>query len=230
FILHQRLYSESSLLLDVYSQEHGRVSLIAKGVRQKKRSQTGLFQLYQPLLLSWLGRGELQTLAAVEANGPAYLLQAESALCGLYINELMIKLLPLGETEPQLFMAYEQALIGLQSADNNEIALRLFEKRLLSQLGYGLVLDHDVETGASIGAEQDYYYVPDSGLHRWQAGLRYQRIKGRSLHHIMTEQGFDQESLIEIKQLMRNVIHFYLAGKPLRSRELFSQMHRIAAR
>lgn len=227
FILHQRLYRESSLLLDVYSQDHGRISLIAKGVRQKKRSQTGLLQLYQPLLLSWFGRGELQTLRAVEASGPAYSLRAESALCGLYINELMVKLLPLGETEPQLFMAYQQALLGLQSADNNEIALRLFEKRLLSQLGYGLVLDHEAVTGANISVEQDYYYVPDSGLHRWQVGQDYTRISGRSLQHIITEQGFDLMSLVEIKHLMRSVIHFYLAGKPLRSRELFSQMHRV---
>ena len=221
FILHQRPYRETSVLLDVYSQSYGRISILAKGVRNKKRSQAGLLQLYQPLLLSWFGRSDLQVLSAVETGGPAYLLQAESALCGLYINELMVKLLPLGEKEPEIFVAYQQALLGLQSAGNNEITLRLFEKQLLSHLGYGLVIEHEAETGDKIVAEQNYYYVADTGLHRWQPGMTFNPISGRSLQHLIDGQGFDQTSLKEIKHLMRMVIHFYLAGKPLRSRELF---------
>lgn len=225
FILHQRPFRESSVLLEIYSQDYGRINLLAKGVRKKKRSQAGLLQLYQPLLLSWFGRSELQVLSAVEASGPAYLLQAESALCGLYINELMVKLLPLGETEPELFAAYQQALLGLQLADNNEITLRLFEKHLLSHMGYGLVIEHEAETGVKITAEGSYYYVADTGLHRWQPGMTYNQISGTSLQHLIDEQGFDQTSLKEIKQLMRMVIHFYLAGKPLRSRDLFPQQN-----
>jgi DNA repair protein RecO (recombination protein O) len=228
FILHQRPYRESSVLLEIYSQGHGRISLLAKGVRQKKRSQAGLLQLYQPLLISWFGRSDLQVLSTAEPDGPAYLLQAESALCGLYINELMVKLLPLGEAEPSLFQSYREALIGLQLAKNNEITLRLFEKHLLSHLGYGLVLEQEVETGDNITAEQDYYYVADRGLHRWQVGQKHNRISGRSIQHLINEQGFDQTSLKEIKQLMRMVMHFYLAGKPLRSRELFSQTYTTA--
>ena len=225
FILHQRPYRETSVLLDIYSQDYGRLSILAKGVRRKKRSQAGLLQLYQPLLLSWFGRSDLQVLNAVEASGPAYLLQAESALCGLYINELMVKLLPLCETEPELFDAYQQALLGLQSGGNNEITLRLFEKHLLSHLGYGLVIEHEAETGVKIAVEESYYYVADTGLHRWQHGMRFNRISGVSLQHLIDEQGFDKTSLKEIKQLMRMVIHFYLAGAPLRSRDLFHQQH-----
>ena len=105
FILHQRVFRESSLLLDIVSRDYGRISLVAKGVRKQKRSQAGLLQIYQPLLLSWQGRRDLQTLTAVESNGPAYLLRGESALCGLYINELMMKLLPLGEPEANLYLS-----------------------------------------------------------------------------------------------------------------------------
>ena len=157
FILHQRVFRESSLLLDIVSRDYGRISLVAKGVRKQKRSQAGLLQIYQPLLLSWQGRRDLQTLTAVESNGPAYLLRGESALCGLYINELMMKLLPLGEPEVNLYIDYQKALFGLQEALQNEITLRLFEKQLLGHLGYGLVLDQDVETGESIDKEKDYY-------------------------------------------------------------------------
>tara|TARA_B100000795_G_scaffold107660_1_gene79485 strand:- start:89 stop:808 length:720 start_codon:yes stop_codon:yes gene_type:complete len=225
FILHQRVFRESSFLLDIFSRDHGRISLVAKGVRKQKRSQAGLLQIYQPLLLSWQGRRDLQTLTAVEPNGPAYLLRAESALCGLYINELMMKLLPLGESESNLYIDYQKALFGLQEALQNEITLRLFEKQLLSHLGYGLVLDQDVETGEPIDDGKDYYYVADEGLYCWQTGQQRNRISGRSLQHLVTEQDFDEKSLNEIKQLMRMVIHFYLGDKPLQSRELFSQLH-----
>ena len=224
FILHQRVFRESSFLLDIFSRDHGRISLVAKGVRKQKRSQAGLLQIYQPLLLSWQGKRDLQTLTAVEPNGPAYLLRAESALCGLYINELMMKLLPVGESESDLYIDYQKALFGLQEALQNEITLRLFEKQLLSHLGYGLVLDQDVETGEPIDEEKDYYYVADEGLYRWQSGQKRNRISGLSLQHLVTEQDFDEKSLNEIKQLMRMVIHFYLGDKALRSRELFSQL------
>ena len=113
----------------------------------------------------------------------------------------------------------------MQEALQNEITLRLFEKQLLGHLGYGLVLDQDVETGESIDKGKDYYYVADAGLYRWQSGQERNRISGRSLQYLVTEQGFDEKSLNEIKQLMRMVIHFYLGDKPLRSRELFSQLH-----
>ena len=228
FILHQRPYRETSLLLDVFSERHGRVSLVAKGVRGKKRSQSGLLQLYQPLLLSWVGRGELQTLTAAEAASPSYLLRAESALCGLYINELMVRLLPIHEQEKAIFNAYQIALSDLQQADNTEIVLRLFEKRLLSHLGYGLVLDRVADSGQPVNEQHCYSYQPDTGLMLWQQAHNQPSISGRSLQHLLTERDFDQHSLHEIKQLMRTVIHFYLGGKPLQSRQLFAQLQQYA--
>jgi len=224
YIVHQRPFQESSVLLDVFSKEFGRVSLIAKGVRNKKRSQSGLLQLYQPLLLSWMGRGELLNLTAVEADKPRYLLQGDSALCGLYINELIVKLMPIQLAETKVFDAYEHLLERLQAADTIEVALRLFEKCLLMHLGYGLALEHDVETGAMINAEQRYLYQPDSGLYSCSSESTASSISGRSLQHLLLERDFDKQSLLEIKQLMRSVIHFYLGGKPLQSRQLFASM------
>ena len=228
FVLHQRPYRETSLLLDVFSQQYGRVSLVAKGVRSKKRSQSGILQLYQPLLLSWLGRGELHTLTAVEVDKPRYVLRENAALCGLYINELMVKLLPSNIPEVDLFTAYQDVLLGLQQADNTEIQLRLFEKRLLSCLGYGLVLDREIETDQLIDENGRYIYRADAGLYHWNEGLNETSISGRSLQHLILERDFDKQSLAEIKQLMRSVIHFYLGGKPLQSRELFAQLQQYA--
>jgi len=224
FVLHQRPYRETSLLLDVFSEQYGRVSLVAKGVRSKKRSQLGLLQLYQPLLLSWMGRGELQTLTTVEADNPRYILQANSAFCGLYINELMVKLLPLNLPEIEIFKAYKNVLFNLQDTENMEVELRLFEKRLLVNLGYGLVLDHDVETDQLIDENYRYIYRPDAGLYRLHESSSEPSISGRSLQHLINERDFDTQSLLEIKQLMRSVIHFYLGGKPLQSRALFAQL------
>jgi len=224
FVLHQRPYRETSLLLDVFSEQYGRVSLVAKGVRSKKRSQLGLLQLYQPLLLSWMGRGELQTLTTVEADKPRYILQANSAFCGLYINELMVKLLPLNLPEIEIFKAYKNVLFNLQDTENMEVELRLFEKRLLVNLGYGLVLDHDVETDQLIDENYRYIYRPDAGLYRLHESSSEPSISGRSLQHLINERDFDTQSLLEIKQLMRSVIHFYLGGKPLQSRALFAQL------
>lgn len=228
FVLHQRPYRETSLLLDVLTQDHGRINLIAKGVKQKKRSQAGLIQQYQPLLLSWTqGTSSLYTMTAVEAGGPPYKLMGESSLCGLYINELMVKLLPIAEADKAIYQAYVQAIEGLQQAAVNEITLRVFEKQLLAHLGYGLALSHEVESGEAIQADRDYYYRAESGLFYWQPGSKYHRISGRSLQHLNNERGFDETSLLEIKQLMRGVIQFYLAGRPLQSRELFKTVHRM---
>lgn len=227
FILHKRAFRETSLLLDVFSEQHGRVSLIVKGARQNKRSQIALYELYQPLLISWLDHGELHTLTVAETHAPRYILKGESALCGLYINELMVKLLPLHGAEPELFSAYQNALESLQQVDSIELALRLFEKRLLTNLGYGLVLDREFDNGQLIDEQQQYYYQADAGLIRWYPGQKQAAISGRSLRHLINESGFDSQSLSEIKQLMRTVIHFYLGGKALQSRQLFTELHRL---
>ena len=221
FILHRRAFKESSQIIDVLSRDHGRISLVAKGSKYNKKGQAGLLQAYQPLLLSWIGKTELCTLTAVESAGPAFLLQSQSALCGLYINELMVKLLPQSEADPALFDIYQQALFGLQEANNNEVTLRLFEKRLITELGYGLALDYEYDTGEAVQVERDYYYLADTGLYRWDQDQPYPKISGRSIQILSKEQAFDGQSLIEIKQLMRRVIHFYLAGNPLQSRSLF---------
>lgn len=221
FVLHQRPYQENSALLDVFSEQYGRISLIAKGLNQKRGNKSGLLQLYQPLLVSWFGRGELCILSAVEPLSARYILQADAALCGLYINELIVRLLGVHIPETDVFNAYQHALLGLHQSDNTEIILRLFEKHLLCHLGYGLVLDSEHENGQLIEEQQQYYYQADAGLIRWHEDTAWPMISGRSLRHLIIESDFDKQSLQEIKRVMRTVIYFYLGGKPLHSRQLF---------
>ena len=226
YILYQRPFREKSLLIDVLSQEYGRCRLIAK-IRHKPSPTIGLLQIYQPLLLSWLGRTDLFKMTAIEASGPAHFLQGQATLCGLYINELLIKLLPQFVSEPTIFDCYQQTLEALASDKNNEITLRLFEKRLLTALGYGLALDYECSAGLPIDADKNYYYVAESGLYLWEIGCPNPAISGRSIQHLADERGFDETSLLEIKRLMRAMIQFYLAGKVLNSRALFSQLNQI---
>lgn len=228
--MHQRPYRDNSALLDVFSKQYGRVSIIAKGLNQKKRNKAGLLQLYQPLLVSWFGNGDLYTLTAVEAISARYILQADAALCGLYINELIVRLLGPHVAEPDVFDAYESALLGLHQMGNAEIILRLFEKQLLCHLGYGLVLDSEYDTGQPIEDQQHYYYQADTGLIRWQEASSLPKISGRSLRHLISESDFDQQSLQEIKRVMRTVIYFYLGGKPLQSRQLFIDLQQYASK
>ena len=140
----------------------------------------------------------------------------------------MDKLLPINIAEPEIFKSYEAVLSGLQDADNTEIVLRLFEKRVLMYLGYGLVLDREAETGQLINDSLRYTYQADVGLALAQENNSQPTISGRSLQHLLMEQDFDQQSLKEIKQLMRSVIQFYLGDKQLKSRKLFAELQHYA--
>lgn len=227
FVLHQRPYRETSLLLDVFTEQAGRLSLVARGVRQQKRRHNNPFQLFQPLWLSWFGRGELATLDQVETTQPAYLLRGQAALCGLYINELLVRLLSSQHAEPAVFSLYQQTLSALANDGNNEISLRWFELQLLDALGYGLDLQSDVQ-GNDIEADRYYRYQPDNGFLPVGAVKSANLIQGHSLQQLQNLQTIDEQALAEVKQLMRSVLNYYLDGKPLKSRALFAEMRRYA--
>jgi DNA repair protein RecO (recombination protein O) len=226
FILHHRPYRETSSLVDVLTRDHGRVSLVARGLRQTKKRSSPI-QIFQPVWLSWYGRGDLVTLSQIEKDEPGYRLLGNASLCGLYMNELLVKLLPVHEAEPDIFDAYRQALSSLQQKNNEQITLRLFEKALLSHLGYGLALTVDAESGEAIEEDGIYIYYPDSGPRRVFGQRLQNTVSGRSLRHLEQEAGFDELSLKEIKHMMRSVINYYLGGRPLHSRQLFAGLNQF---
>lgn len=224
FVLHHRAYRETSLLVDAFTLEQGRIRLIAKGVRKR---QNNSLQLFQPLWMSWYGYGELATLKQAETTKPAYRLTGNASLCGLYMNELLVRLLPLHETEADIFQAYEMTLAQLQSPSTQQVVLRLFEKALLMHLGYGLQLQYEVHADCEIDDNTRYVYHPESGPQRSLHSNETHTISGRSLRILRQESGFDDISLREIKGLMRQVINYYLGGRPLHSRQLFSGAHQF---
>jgi DNA repair protein RecO (recombination protein O) len=228
FVLHQKPYRETSLLLDVFSQHFGRSRLIARGSRTSHKKSVKHYQLFKPLLLSWSGYGELQTVSQVEENGASFSLKQDASLCGLYLNELLVRLLPLNEPEPALFETYQHTLSGLQLNEYNEWLLRLFEKQLLQQLGYGLDIETEAETGLAVDEQKQYYYQANSGLLKWTSIVKTPPILVRSLILFANNEMLDANSLKEIKTLMRGLIQYYLGDQPLRSRQLFAEMQRYA--
>lgn len=232
FILHHRPYSESSLILDIFSLHYGRVSLMARGARSSRRRWSALLQPLRRLQLAWTLRAELGTLIGAEADGPPYRLSGRRLLSAFYLNELLLRLLHGHEPHPQLFADYADSLAGLAGPGDEERVLRLFEKRLLQALGYGLVLDHEAGSGSPVRAEADYYYHFDHGPEASKLGGRDAlRVSGRTLLALYNEDYWDAQVAAESKRLLRGSIDSHLGVRALRSRELYRAyvQHRPAA-
>lgn len=221
FVLHARAYRETSLLLEALTRGQGRVGLVARGARSGRSRLRGILRPFQPLLLSWTGRGELGTLTGAEGVEPASLTRGRALTGGLYVNELLVRLLPRNDPHPDLFDAYRAVLPQLARAVDPEPVLRLFEKQLLSELGYALVLDRDAE-GMPLRPEAVYHYHLESGARPVEArreGMLL--VHGSSLRALAEGRLDDPAALAEIKRLNRAALAQYLGGRALRSRELW---------
>jgi DNA repair protein RecO (recombination protein O) len=220
YILHQRSFNETSVILDALSLGHGRISLLARGVRATKSRWRGLLRPFTPLLISWSGKTELMSVSAAEPAGAPFNLEGTALLSGLYINELVIRLLPRHDIYSEVFRAYSQVLAMLQSPQH-EAGLRYFEKTLLAELGYGFSLEKET-SGRIIAAEHHYAFIPGHGFSQCTPDQdKYDVFSGKSLlalHHDRLEHIDD---LRAAKRLTRQAISHLLAGKPLRSREIF---------
>lgn len=224
FILHRRPYSNTSLILELFSQQYGRIAVLARSARGPKSQFRGVLQLFTPMLASWVGRSELKTLTQVELMRGPYSLTAEFLLCSFYINELIMRLLHRDDPSPHLFQLYQQTLERLASQQHIAITLRRFEKHLLMDLGYGLPLHLDAQTGEPINPQLRYQYIPERGFLRCDNLLDHSlTVSGKSLLALYHE-NFDEASLIETKRLIRVVLERHLGGKPLKSRDLFDKV------
>ncbi len=235
FILHHRDYSETSLLLEVFTAEHGRIGLIAKGARRASSRLRGVLKPFQRILVGWSGKGELAVLTAAEPDGTGSVPQGPALYCGFYMNEVLLRLLHRHDPHDALFDAYQNALERLQRDDPHEVVLRIFEKHLLRELGYGLVLDHDIADKTPIDAQAVYDYILDRGpmrmahpeLNRPPEGVR---VRGASLLALAQENLSDRAALRDTKALMRAALARHLGDHPLHSRKLFRRVAPPAAR
>lgn len=228
FVLHARAWRETSELLEVLTGEHGRVSLLARGTRRPKSGLRAILQPFQPLSLSWSGRGGgLMTLRAAEAAGPALSLQGSALMSAFYANELLLRFLHRADPHPRLFATYQDTLIALASDPMPEAALRRFEISLLAETGYGLNLDHDAASGQRLDPAGSYLYMsergPVSATTDSPAGMVF---SGAELLAIGQGAFAEPSCLAAARRLLRAVVDHHLDGRPLRTREVFVAMRR----
>ena len=226
WVLHHYPYRDSSLLVEVFSRDHGRVGLVARGARSPRSRWHSQLQILHPLLLSWNMRGELGTLTGAECRAIVPAHQGGKLLCACYINELLLRLLSRHDPHAALFAAYEQALAGLDLAE--ERALRYFEKHLLQELGYGLLLDSEFESGRPIDPAGLYEYRLEQGPVPCQRqGSEGIYLHGESLLALAGECLEEQQAYREVKKLTRAALSLYLGGRPLKTREVSNQLASI---
>lgn len=224
-MLHRRPYRETSLLVDLFAQEHGVLRAVARGIRGGKPQA---LQPFVALEVAWTGSGTLKTLTQVEVAMPtAPLLGGRALYLGLYVNELLVRLLPEYDPHPALYARYRQLLRELTAPGDAEPLLRRFELALLADLGYGLALDRDAQTGLRIEPDVDYVFVAGTGLVR-RSAVRgddtRQRLPGKHLL-AMAEEDYTGAGVRQCaKVLLRAALADHLGERPLRSRELFRKL------
>jgi DNA repair protein RecO (recombination protein O) len=232
YVLHLHPYSETSLVVDVFSRDHGRIPLLARGARRPRSAMRGLLMSFQPLELGWFGGGEVKTLARAEWLGGMPLLGGRCLLLGYYLNELLLKLLPREDAHAALFDAYAAALGALAAGSDDAPELRRFEKTLLKELGYGLTLDVEMETGLPVVAEREYTYLIERGpVRKVGAGDTapdaVPGLRGKTLLDMAADDYADPRTRIESRQLMRQLIAHHMGGKPLQSRRVFIELQEL---
>lgn len=223
YVLHTRPYRDSSLLVDVLSRDFGRVSLIARGQRQARQKSRRPLQPFVPLLLSWRGKTDLKTLTAAENSAAGVFLSGHYLYSGLYANELLVRLLPQGDSYPEVFSIYQQLLVQLAAGEPLEATLRGFEFSLLNELGYGLELGLEAVTGEPIEEGRVYAYAAELGFIA-VASSDPQAVSGflgQDLLAIAAEDYRLPETRRAAKRLSRLVLATHLGNRPLKSRELF---------
>jgi DNA repair protein RecO (recombination protein O) len=227
FILHSYPYRETSLLIEVLTRTFGRVSMVARSARSPRSPMRGVLLAFHPLALSWFGKGEVRTLARAEWMGGQAPLRGEALLCGFYLNELLMRLLPREDPHDALFLRYQEALQRLASETDSGPALRSFEKGLLKELGYAMTLERDSATGSAIDPAKTYAYDPERGPVEVHGTGIEPLVSGQALLEIARDDYRDPATQQQAKLLMRALINHRLEYRPLRSREIFRELQQL---
>jgi DNA repair protein RecO (recombination protein O) len=224
FILHSYPYRETSLLLEVFARGFGRVSMVARAARSARSPLRGVLLAFQPLALSWFGRGEVRTLARAEWIGGLPRLQGEALMCGFYLNELLLRLLPREDPHDALFARYREALQQLAASGDSAPALRSFERALLKELGYAMPLERDSANGSAIDPAKTYRYDPERGPIEVRDLASESVVSGRTLIDMARDDYTDPLTQQQAKTLMRTLLDHRLDHQPLRSRQIFRDL------
>jgi DNA repair protein RecO (recombination protein O) len=229
FVLHSYPFKETSLVVELLTRGFGRVAVVAKGARRPKSALRGVLMAFQPLLVSWSGKGELHTLLRAEWDGRYRSLKGLPLICGFYLNELILKLTARHDPHERLFDTYAQTLGALLVSSDPATILRTFEKNLLRELGYAVMLDRDVASGQPIAAEQRYTYVVERGPVGAGDDARAMGVEllGQTLLDMQADVYSSALTQQQSKVLMRTLINHYLGDQVLHTRQLLRDLQEL---
>jgi DNA repair protein RecO (recombination protein O) len=232
YVLHHRPYRDTSRILELFTRDHGRLTVFARGARGGKRAAASLTSILQPfhrVLVSYNGRGEAGQLTGAEFDGAFRELPSARALSGFYLNELLMRLFERHDAHADVFDLYHAVMTELKDSANDEaILLRLFEKRLLNMLGYGLLLDRETQTGRPVASDAMYRYVPERGVTRIEGVAEGELLfTGASLLALHEDALNAPEVRADARRLLRAALDCYLSGRELRSREVLGALRRM---
>lgn len=228
FVLHAYPFRETSLVIEVFTRNFGRIGLVARGARRPRSALRGLLMAFQPLLLSWAGKSELRTLHKAEWQGGVAQLRGTGLMCGFYLNELLLKFLAREDSHDTLFDIYHRAVLDLARESEPAVVLRRFEIHLLRELGYALTLDREADSGIAVQPQKRYTYVVERG----PVALEGQsdaplEISGRTLLDLACDNFDNPVTLGQSKLLMRFLVNHYLGNQELHTRQLLRELQQI---
>lgn len=228
FVLHSYPYRETSLIIDVLSRDHGRVALVAKGAKRPHSALRGVLQTFQPLALSWTGKGEVRTLTGAEWVGGMLPLTGDALLCGFYVNELLVKFIAREDPHPELFRHYVVTLTRLAHDEPPVQVLRSFERVLLREAGYALALNRTVSR-KTVVAEGRYVFDPERGVREasdeWP--VQWPVLSGQTLLDMEEDDYHRPQTVAQSKALMRFLLNNYLGGTPLATRQILIDLQNL---
>lgn len=220
FVLHSYPYKETSLIIDLFSRDHGRVALVAKGAKRPHSKLRGVLQTFQPLQLAWMGKSEVRTLVSAEWVGGLLPLEGAALLCGFYLNELLVKLLARDDPHPPLFDHYMSALNQLAHDEPPAIVLRKFELSLLKETGVAGNLALCAQTGQPVDVQKTYVVDPERGARASLASDTSPSVTGKTLLDMEAGDYSDSTTQLQSKFLMRHLLSHHLGGMPLNTRQI----------
>lgn len=228
YVLHTYPFKETSLVVELMTRDFGRVAAVAKGARRPRSAMRGMLQSFQPLTAAWSGKSELRNLHSLEWGSGLLLLQGEALMCGFYLNELLLRLLPREDAHEALFDYYGRTLQALAAKQPPTMILRRFELRMLQEMGYAVPLELN-EHGTAIEPERTYYYVAERGACAVPQTQREIGVKlsGSTLLDMARDEYASVQTQQQSKQLMRMLLAHYLGDKPLHTRQLLIDLQEL---
>ena len=224
YVLHTYPYMETSLIVETFTRGHGRVAVLARGARRPRSAMRGVLLSFHPLRFSWSAGSELGNLISAEWSGALLPLAGRALMCGFYLNELLLRLLPRDDPHEGLFDFYGQALRGLSEGSVHASVLRTFEKRMLAELGYAPLLEREAASGAPIDPGRRYVYEPDRGPMPSRNSSSELSVSGQTLLDLAADQFNRPETRDEARMLLRALIGQRLHGQTLHTRTVLREL------